>query len=98
MVYLSFVQQLDRDADGARHGGDDDAEFLSGCDCMLRIAVARMGRVVRQGVEEAVLRGVGQSSVVGCFDVRSKVQASWDLAKLVQCTSADHFIDNYIYI
>lgn len=27
MVYLSFVQQLDRDADGARHGEDDDAEF-----------------------------------------------------------------------
>lgn len=66
---------------------------------MLRIAVARMGRVVRQGVEEAVLRGVGQSSVVGCFDVRSKVQASWDLAKLSHLVQLQIiFINNYIYI
>lgn len=56
-IYLGFVQQLDRYADGARHGEIDDANFLSERGYMLRTVRCRTVRVIREYVEEVVLRG-----------------------------------------
>jgi len=95
MVYLSFVQQLDRDADGARHGEDVDANFLFGCDGLLRTAVAKNGTNTTARCGRGCVARVGQSSMVGCltFGERSKLRGIWRSSP-ISC-SADQ-INNYI--
>lgn len=103
-IYLGFVQQLDRYADGARHGEFDDAEFLSERGYMLRTAVARLyeyyenvwrrlcceGRTVQHSVV-GMLRFGERPSFVGFGD------ALPSLSYVVQCISGDQYMNHYIF-